>query len=230
MTQRTRIHNLHVSLDGYAAGTFITREKPFGDALELMAGFDGRFIHGMSDVDAPLTLERAMTTLWSQGIGAEIMGRGKFTPETGPWTDEGWRGWWGEEPPFSTPVFVMTHHPRESMEFANGTVFHFVSGPPAEVLDQAKGAAGGLDVRIGGGPTSVRSFLADDLVDVMHTVTVPVVLGEGTPLWDGLGGLQRRFSIEAVGSSDGVVHHLWNRWPRGVENASGEATPRTGGT
>jgi dihydrofolate reductase len=207
---QARVHNLFVSLDGYAAGTSVTLERPIGGAGALFARFDGRFIHGLG-VDAPLTVDRALTTLWGQQIGAEIMGRGKFGPQTGPWPQDGWIGWWGDEPPFGTPVFVLSHYPREPIEFANGTSFTFLDASPAEALRIARGAADGKDVRIGGGPSTVRQFLAADLIDMMHLVTVPVVLGEGQPLWAGLGGIHERFQIEVIGSRDGITHQLWNR-------------------
>lgn len=149
-----------------------------------------------------------------QGIGAEIMGRGTFGPQTGPWTDDGWIGWWGDEPPFATPVFVLTHHERAPIAFDNGTVFHFVDADPAHALRLAVEAAGGLDVRIGGGPTMIREFLAADLVDTMHLVMKPVVLGGGVRLWDDLDGLHERFSIETVASTAGTVHQMWDRLPR----------------
>lgn len=208
---RTRVHNLQVSLDGYAAGTHVTRDEPIGQAGQLFSRFDGRVIHGVDKADAPITLDRALTSLWGQGIGAEIMGRRKFGPQSGPWPDDGWRGWWDEEPPFGTPVFVMTHHPREPMHFDNGTSFHFVEGAPTEILARAQDAANGLDVRLGGGPSTIRQFLADDLVDFLHLVTVPIVLGEGTSLWDGLGGVQDRFDVETVASPTGLIHQFWNR-------------------
>lgn len=211
---RARVHNLFVSLDGIAAGDHITLEHPIGDAGALFAGFDGRCIHGIDRVDAPMSLDRMLTSTWGQGIGAEIMGRGKFGPQTGPWTDEDWRGWWGEEPPFETPVIVLTHHEREPLAFDNGTVVHFLNADPAEALRAATEMAGGLDVRIGGGPTMVREFLAADLIDAMHVVIRPVVLGRGVRLWEGLEGIQERFAIETVASTDGAVHQLWNRLPR----------------
>lgn len=208
---KARVHNLFVSLDGFAAGDHISFDHPIGDAGALFAGFDGRFIHGLGPVDAPMTLERALSTTWGQWIGAEIMGRGKFGPQTGPWSDDDWRGWWGDEPPFRTPCIVLTHHPRPPIEFANGTAFTFLDASPQEALGVAREAAGGLDVRIGGGVSTVRQFLEADLVDMMHTVTVPVVLGRGGRLWDGLDGLHDRFDIESVAGNGGVVHHLWNR-------------------
>ena len=147
---RTRVHNMNVSLDGYAAGERVTFDAPIGGAERLFTWFDGRVIHGVDKADAPITVDRALTSVWSQGIGAEIMGRRKFGPQVGDWPDDGWQGWWGDEPPFQTPVFVMSHHPHPTIEFPNGTSFRFVDGPPEEVLRLAQQAAGGRDVRIGG--------------------------------------------------------------------------------
>ncbi|MER7438340.1 dihydrofolate reductase family protein [Pseudonocardia alni] len=208
---RTRVHNLFISLDGYAAGDHVTLDAPIGDAGRLFAGFDGRFIHGIGGVDAPVTLDRALTSTWAQGIGAEIMGRRKFGPQTGPWTDDGWQGWWDDEPPFHTPVFVMTHHPRPPIEFANGTSFHFVDGSAQEVLTVAQKAAGDLDVRLGGGPSTIRQFLDADLVDVMHVVILPIVLGRGVSPWEGLNGVEDRFTVESVASPSGRIHQFWNQ-------------------
>ncbi len=211
---RARVHNMFISLDGFSAGETVTLDQPIGDAGKLFGWFDGRGIHGIDTVDAPVTLDRVLTSTWGQGIGAEIMGRRKFGPQTGDWPDDGWQGWWDDEPPFRTPVFILTHHPRPSIEFANGTVFHFIDATPAEALRQARESAPGLDVRIGGGPSTVRQFLAADLIDVMHLVIVPVVLGHGTSIWPGLRGLEERFTIESVAAPSGVVHQLWNRRDR----------------
>jgi dihydrofolate reductase len=211
---RTRIHNLFVSLDGYAAGDHVTFDAPIGGARQLFAWFDGRVIHGVDQVDDPVTVDRALFSTWSQGIGAEIMGRRKFGPQTGEWTDDGWQGWWGDEPPFLTPVFVMTHHERAPIEFANGTSFHFVSGTAHEVLALAQKAANGRDVRLGGGPSTVRQFLEADLVDYMHLAVVPITLGRGVHLWEGLTGLEDRFTIETFASPSGLTHQLWNRKDR----------------
>ncbi|MDA3631291.1 dihydrofolate reductase family protein [Saccharopolyspora sp. WRP15-2] len=208
---RTRVHNFFVSLDGYSAGETITLDKPIGGAERLFQHFDGRVIEGVHAVDDPITLDRALTSTWGQGIGAEIMGRGKFGPQTGPWTDEEWRGWWGDEPPFRTPVVVLTHHARESISFDNGTSFHFVDATPADALERARDLAGGKDVRIGGGASTVRQFLQADLIDFMHLVTVPIVLGRGVSIWDGLEEVQDRFAIESTTTKSGLVHHFWNR-------------------
>ena len=149
--------------------------------------------------------------MWSQGIGAEIMGRRKFGPQEGAWPDDGWQGWWGNEPPFRTPVFVMTHHPHPTIEFDNGTSFRFVSGTPSEVLELAREAAQGGDVRLGGGPSTIREFLEADLIDFIHLVIVPITLERGISLMDGLSELENRFTIETIASPSGLTHQLWNR-------------------
>lgn len=208
---RTRVHNLFVSLDGFAAGEHVTLDQPIGGAQRLFGRFDGRGIHGLEGVDAPITVDLALTTLWGQGIGAEIMGRRKFGPQTGEWPNDGWQGWWGDEPPFGTPVFVLTHHPRDPIEFENGTIFHFVNGSPAEVLRLAQEAAPGKDIRVGGGPSTVREFLAADLIDFLHLAVVPITLGRGTSLFGDLEGVEERFDIESVTSPSGLIHQLWNK-------------------
>jgi dihydrofolate reductase len=213
--QLVRVHNLCVSLDGFATGEGQSLEAPFGHAGQRLHEwfFDtamardmmGRGPGGSRGVD------NALTESGFRGVGAEIMGRNKFGPQRGPWEDESWRGWWGEEPPFHTPVYVLTHYPRPSLEMDGGTVFHFRDGSPQDVLAEAKKAAGGLDVRIGGGPTVVRDFLAADLVDLLHVVIVPIVLGRGVRLWDGLEGVERRFAVETVASPAGVSHVILSR-------------------
>ena len=208
---RTRVHNLMVSADGFAAGDHVTLERPIGGAEAIFRWFDGRVIHGVQGVEGPVTVDQALFSTWGQGIGAEIMGRRKFGPQQGEWPDDGWEGWWGDAPPFLTPVFVLTHHPRESIEFANGTSFHFVDAAPEEALRLAQAAAGEADVRIGGGPSTVRAFLEADLVDFLHLAIVPVVLGTGVRIWDDLSGLEERFSVETISTSSGLTHQLWNR-------------------
>ncbi|MGP4976451.1 dihydrofolate reductase family protein [Brachybacterium tyrofermentans] len=208
---RTRVHNLFVSSDGYAAGDHVTFEQPIGGAEALFGRFDGRVIHGIHGVDDPVTVDRAMFSMWGQGVGAEIMGRRKFGPQEGEWIDDGWEGWWGDAPPFLTPVFILTHYPREALEFANGTSFHFVDETPEGALRLAQDAAGELDVRIGGGPSTVSEFLRADLIDFLHVAIVPIVLGSGVRIWDELVGLENRFSVESIGSTSGLTHQLWNR-------------------
>lgn len=208
---RTRVHNLNISLDGFAAGEYVTRDAPIGGAEELFAGFDGRVIHGIHHGDGPFRLEQALTAAWSQGVGAEIMGRRKFGPQSGSWGEDDWRGWWGDAPPFRTPVFVLTHYPHPPISFDNGTSFYFIDASPQDALARAKEAANGQDVRLGGGPTTIRQFLQADLVDFMHLVIQPLVLGRGISLWEGLDHIQRRFDIQSVATPDGRVHQFWNR-------------------
>lgn len=148
---------------------------------------------------------------WTPEIGVEIMGRNKFGPQRGAWPDDGWKGWWGDDPPFHTPVFVLTHHPRASIEMKGGTTFHFLDATAAEAIQVAIEAADGADVRIGGGPSSLRQFLAADLVDYMHIAIVPINLGRGERLWDDLEELEQRFDVESVSSPSGVTHLIFNR-------------------
>ena len=204
-----RVHNFGVSLDGFGTGEDQRLESPFGHAgTRLMEWFFAtRTFHAMHGEPGGSTgVDDAMASNWGPGIGAEIMGRNKFGPQRGPWPDYEWQGWWGEDPPFGTPTYVLTHHPRPSIDLQGGTTFHFIEASPAKALATAREAAGGLDVRIGGGPSIVRQFLAADLIDHLHVVIVPIVLGRGERLWDGLAGLEERFHLEAVSSPSGVTH------------------------
>jgi dihydrofolate reductase len=205
---KVRVHNFSISLDGYGTGDGMTFDAPFGHAGRrlhewMFATQFGRTMFG--DVGGTLGVDQAFAERTDQGIGAEIMGAGKFGPPG--WQDDAsWQGWWGPNPPFHTPVFVMTHHVADPMEMEGGTTFHFVDGSPRTVLERAREAAGGLDVRVGGGPTIVRDFLAEDLIDELHIVQVPILLGRGTRLWDGLEGIDDRFDIEVASSPSGVTH------------------------
>ncbi|GAA4962654.1 dihydrofolate reductase family protein [Kineococcus glutinatus] len=213
---RVRVHNFSVSLDGFATGEGQTFEAPFGHAGQRLHewAFGTRTFRGMfGQPGGGVGVDEAFASSWNRGIGAEIMGRGKFGPHHGPWTDHDWRGWWGDEPPFHTPVFVLTHHPRPPVEMDGGTTFHFVDATPAEALALAREAAGGLDVRIGGGPSTVRDFLTADLVDHLHLVVVPILLGRGVRLWDGQEGVESRFDAEATSSPSGVTHLTLTRRP-----------------
>jgi dihydrofolate reductase len=156
-------------------------------------------------------VDEAFASQWGNGVGVEIMGRNKFGPQRGPWQDEEWKGWWGDNPVFHTPVVVLTHHPRPVLEMEGGTAFHFVDADPAAALEQARALADGGDVRIGGGAATVRQFLEADLIDHLHVVVVPIILGRGERLWDGLEGLEERFDIEATPSPSGVVHMVFSR-------------------
>ncbi|RCK68724.1 deaminase [Desertihabitans brevis] len=214
MGQLLRVQNFAVSRDGYGAGEGQSLERPFGhadpDALHGWAVETASW-PGRTDGGGSRGLDDYLVRDFSHGIGAEIMGRNKFGPVRGPWPDHEWRGWWGDEPPFHTPVFVLTHHERPSFTLAD-TTFHFVGGEPAEVLEQARAAAGGLDVRLGGGASSIRAFLDAGLVDTLHVAVAPVEIGGGSRLWESPEELLDRYHCDVVPSSSGVVHHLfWRR-------------------
>jgi dihydrofolate reductase len=209
-----RVHNFSISLDGFGTGEGLSAEEPFGHAGERLHGwmFGTRWwasemagkpggSHGIDD---------AFARQFATGIGAEIMGAGKFGPP-GWHEDPEWKGWWGPNPPFHTPTFVLTHHPRPSIEMEGGTTFHFLDAAPAEALETARAAADGQDVRLGGGVTTIRDFLAAGLVDHMHLVVNPILLGRGVRLWDGQEGLEKDFEIEATSSPSGVTHLTFSR-------------------
>ena len=206
-----RVHNFVVTLDGYATGEGQSREAGFGHAQAEFSDWFSRARIWRGDEPAEtFGPDEAIASMWGTGIGAEIMGRNKFRPTTGPWPVDGWPGWWGDDSPFHTPCFVLTHWEREPMKVGD-TTFYFVSGTPAEVLALATEAAGGLDVRLGGGPSTVNQFLAADLVDYLHVVIVPIVLGRGVRLWDGLEGLHQRFAVESVTAPSGATHLFFTR-------------------
>lgn len=215
VTQLLRVQNFTVSSDGFGAGEGQSLETPFGhaDPMVLMAwagataGWPNR-----TDAGGTRGIEDYLTRDFAHHIGAEIMGAHKFSPHRGPWTDHEWQGWWGDVPPFHTPVFVMTHHLRPSFSLSD-TTFHFTDDDPATVLDRAKVAAGGKDVRLGGGATTIREFLDADLVDTLHVAVHPSELGAGARLWESPDELTDRYHLEVVtGPTSGVAHHLfWRR-------------------
>ena len=210
-----RVHNFAVSLDGFGTGEGQSLETPFGHAKHrLMEQWFFRthsFRAMQGQPDGTRGVDDAFASQWGPGIGVEIMGRNKFGHQRGPWEDDEWKGWWGDNPPFHTPVVVLTHHARPAIEMQGGTTFHFLDAGPAEALDFARSLAPDLDVRIGGGVSTVRQFLAADLIDHMHLAVVPIVLGRGERLWDGLEGLDERFDIEAVAAPSGVTHFTFTR-------------------
>ncbi|MFF3783762.1 dihydrofolate reductase family protein [Streptomyces sp. NPDC001933] len=211
---RVRVHNFSVSIDGFATGEGQSIDAPFGHAgTRLHEWFfpTRTFQQMLGKPDGSTGVDGAIAGTWDVGIGAEIMGRNKFGPQRGPWENDDWNGWWGPNPPFHTPVFVLTHHPRPSVEMEGGTTFHFIDATPQEALSQAREAAGDLDVRIGGGPTTIREFLVEDLIDHLHIAVVPIVLGRGERLWDGLEGLEKRFQAESVTTPSGVTHMTFTR-------------------
>ncbi len=168
MTQLLRVQNFNVSSDGIGAGESQSLERPFGHAVDpaKLFGWAGATASWpmRTEPGGSRGLDDCFTRDHTRNIGAEIMGRNKFGPQRGPWNDHEWRGWWGDEPPFRTPVFVLTHHERPSFTLSD-TTFHFVDADPATVLERARQAARGKDVRLGGGVSTVRGVLDADLVD-----------------------------------------------------------------
>lgn len=214
---RLRVHNFVVSLDGYATGEDQSIDNPFGTAQsEIWPWFAKARVWRPEYRPGGTTVEpsaaESVAAAWGGGIGADIIGRNMYRPTTGPWPPDGWRGFWGDEPPFGTPCFVMTHWSQEPLTVGH-TTFHFVGGTPAEVLERATAAANGLDVRLGGGPTTVNEFLAAGLVDYLHVIQAPIVLGRGIRLWDGLEGLHTRYAVESLTMQNGTTHFFFTKNP-----------------
>jgi hypothetical protein len=188
-----RVQQISISLDGFATGEGQSLDTPFGHAGERLHEwmFATRWWHERDGQPGGTGgIDDAFLRLFAPGIGAEIMGAGKFGPP-GWHEDPEWKGWWGPNPPFHTPTFILA--------------------PPAEALETARQAANGQDVRIGGGPTMIRDFLAAGLVDHMHTAVVPILLDRGVRLWDGLEGLEKDYEVEATSSPSGVTHVTFTR-------------------
>jgi dihydrofolate reductase len=186
---KLRVHAFGISLDGYGAGPRQSLENPLGvGGLSLHQWvFPTRTfqkIHGSGE--GTTGLDDDFMARGFEKIGSWILGRNMFATSRGPWTDDGWKGWWGPNPPYHCPVFVLTHHPRASLEMEGGTTFHFVTGGIREALQRATEAARGLDVRLGGGVATVREYLRERLVDEMHLAISPVLLGSGEHLMGGL--------------------------------------------
>ncbi|PRA12169.1 deaminase [Arthrobacter sp. MYb211] len=214
---KLRAHNLSISLDGMGSGVNRSLEEPFGHAKERLHEW---FIPTQTfqslvgnEMRVPLDEAAAEDDVFARrafdGLGAEIMGAGKYGPP-GWEEDPSWSGWWGEEPPFHSPVFVLSHRKRESQTVGE-TTFHFIDASPQEALEAAAAAAGGLDVRLGGGVLSVREFLRAGLVDYLHVALVPILLGRGDRLWEGLEGMERNYSIASTSTSSGVTHLEFTR-------------------
>ena len=208
-----RVQFFSISLDGFGTGEPQSLEAPFGHAGDRLHEwmFQTRWWHeGQGEPGGSDGIDDAFLRQFDRGIGAEIMGARKFGPP-GWHEDPEWKGWWGPNPPFHTPTFILTHHPRPSLEMEGGTTFHFINASVSDALETARAAAGGQDVRLGGGATIIRDFLAAGLVDRLHVVVVPILLGRGVRLWDGLEGLEKDYVTESVSSPSGVTHVTFSR-------------------
>jgi dihydrofolate reductase len=203
-----RVHNFAISLDGFGTGEGQSRDLHFGHAGERL--HEWMFATGWWQAGGSSGVDDAFVRRHDPDIGAEIMGAGKWG-HPGWQDDPEWKGAWGPNPPFHTPVFVLTHHPRSPIEMEGGTTFHFLDASPAEALEVARKAADGKDVRIGGGATVIREYLAAGLIDQAHFAVVPILLGRGVRLWDGLEGLEASYAVETVSSPSGVTHVTLSR-------------------
>ena len=208
--------DLNISLDGFATTTGGTDEDPMGeDWGRLVAAyvstrtFRERVLHDTTG-RGTTGIDDEYAAAYFEGVGAEVMGAGMFGLHLYG-DDPNWRGWWGEEPPFRIPVFVLTHHPRPDLEFDNGTTFHFIEATPQEALARATEAAGDADVRIGGGATVVRDFLRAGLVDQLHVGIAPILVGDGIRLWDDLRGLERDYTVTSEVAESGTIHVTFRR-------------------
>jgi dihydrofolate reductase len=209
-----RVHNVAVSIDGFAAGTNQSLQHPLGQRGEDLFQwfFPTRTFRAMQGLEGGETgpdddfARRAM-----DGFGAFILGRNMFGPVRGAWGEEDWKGWWGDTPPYHAPTFVLTHHAREPIEMLGGTTFHFVTDGIGAALERARAAAGTRDVKIGGGVSTVRQYLDAGLVDEIHLAVSPVVLGRGEPLFAGLDLRAMGFRVVDHVPTDRATHLVLSR-------------------
>jgi dihydrofolate reductase len=203
------VRSFGISLDGFGAGPAQDLQNPLGvRGPEIMEWFFAtrawRTMHGQADGETGV--DNRMAELGFANIGAWILGRNMFGPVRGPWPDEAWRGWWGEEPPYHVPVFVLTHHARKPLAMKGGTTFHFVTDGIHAALAQAKAAAGGKDVRIGGGVSTIRQFLQAGLIDELHLVLRPILLGAGENLLAGIDARALGYEVADSVSGERATH------------------------
>ena len=219
---KLRAHNIAVSVDGYAAGPRQSADDPLGAGGErlhewVFATRTFRDRYGTGDggpCDGTATgLDDIFMAAGDAGIGATIMGRNMFGPIRGAW-DEPWNGWWGDDPPYHHPVFVLTHHPRPPLAMAGGTTFHFVTGGIEAALDAAFTAAQGRNVRLGGGAATIKQYLRAGLLDELHLAIVPILLGSGERIFDHLDGGPHGLECVEFVASPAVTHVRFARTPK----------------
>ena len=209
-----RVSSFGLSLDGYGAGPDQSLENPLGvGGPEIMKWFmPTRVWQSMQGAEGGETgVDNGMAERSFANVGAWILGRNMFGPVRGPWPDESWRGWWGENPPYHVPVFVLTQHPRAPLVMEGGTRFHFVTEGIEEALRLAREAAGGRDVRLGGGVDTVRQYLRAGLVDTLHLAVGPVLLGAGESLWQGLDARALGYAVAETVQGERALHVMLER-------------------
>jgi len=211
---KLRVQSFAVSLDGYAAGPDQDLQNPLGvRGPELMEWFfPTRVLQKMyGQGEGETGVDNAMAEQGFVNIGAWILGRNMFGPVRGPWPDYQWKGWWGANPPYHVPVFVLTHHARPPLEMEGGTVFHFVTEGIEAALDQARAAARGKDVRIGGGAATIRQYLRAGLLDEIHLAISPILLGQGEPLLEGIDLPALGYRVKEHVSTEAAMHLVVGR-------------------
>ena len=205
------VHNVAVSIDGYSAGLDQDINNPLGvNGPDLMAAFFETKTfhqqHGLEGGEEGIDDDFAAKSM--SGKGAWILGRNMFGPIRGPWPNDDWKGWWGDEPPYHVPTFVLTHQARDSVEMKGGTTFNFVTDGIHSALEQAKAAAGDLDIRIGGGVSTIRQYLSERLIDEMHLVVRPIFMGRGEKLFDGLDLRELGYKVDRFVPGERAMHLL----------------------
>ena len=206
---KLRVNCFSVSADGYGAGPDQSLENPLGVGGKGLHGwaFETRTFRQMFGQEGGTTGTDDQFAVRSfENVGAWIMGRNMFAPSRGAWPDDGWKGWWGDNPPYHCPVFVLTHHARKPLAMAGGTTFHFITDGIESALRQAKDAAGAKDVRIGGGVATVRQYLQAGAIDEMHLALSPVMMGEGEHLFTGLNLARLGFTVAKTVRGENATH------------------------
>lgn len=206
---KLRVHNFSISLDGYGAGPEQTPDNPLGIGGESLHDWfvvTKYFNEHNGHEGGTEGLDHDIASRDGVGLGATIMGRNMFGPIRGPWPDETWTGWWGDNPPYHHPTFVLTHHSRPSVTMEGGTVFHFVTDGPEAALERALDAADGADVRLAGGASTIQQYMRAGLIDEMNFAISPMFLGGGERLFDNLDGGPTGYDIAEMVSSDAATH------------------------
>jgi len=206
---RLRVHAFSISVDGFGAGADQGLDHPLGRGGEDLHQwvFPTRTFQRLyGKEDGTTGVDDDFAARGFDNIGAWILGRNMFGPVRGPWPDESWKGWWGDEPPYHVPVFVLTHHERPPLEMAGGTVFHFVTAGAEEALRLAREAAAGRDIRVGGGAATIRQYLSARLIDEMHLAIAPVLLGRGEHLLGGLDLPALGYSVIKSAATEKAYH------------------------
>jgi dihydrofolate reductase len=208
---KLRVNNFSISIDGYGAGPNQSLENPLGVGGESLHEWivATRTFQQMSGNEGGTTGEDdEFVARGFNNIGAWILGRNMFGPIRGPWPDDSWQGWWGDTPPYHTPVFVLTNHPRESVAMDGGTTFHFVTGGIHAALERAREAADGQDVRLGGGVATIRQYLQAGLIDELHIAISPILLGSGEHLFANLDTLALGYHCTEHVATAGAMHYV----------------------